>query len=118
MENLTLTVVTQKEYFDGAMIFLECLRQDNAVSNPDICDYINQMCTNDLYEEIDDETKERFIVIQINFENELQFKVACAFWTAVCAEVRETNPTLYEIGFDMYYSLIMAYEVEKEEGAL
>lgn len=118
MENITLTVVMKEDYFNEAMIFLDCLQENDTVNNPDICDYINQMYTNDLYEEIDEDTKDIFIVTQINFKNELHFKVVCAFWTAVCAETRENRPALYDVGYHMYYSLIMAYEIEKEEGAL
>ena len=41
--------------------------------------------------------------------------IICAFWNAVCADAREKFPEIYEMAFKMYYGLVMALEVAKEE---
>ncbi len=115
MENLQLIIVTEEGIFNGAIEFLNQLQNDNLITNEEVLDYMNQMLNNPVSKEVDEEDNKVFVVMELNFKDELNVNVICAFWNALCAETREDMPDLYEIGFDMYYGLVMALEQEKAE---
>lgn len=114
MENLTLTIIEQKDVFDKALYFLNRLKSRNKVQDSDINEYINQMINNKKDETYDDDIC--FIIIDINFKNEFQAKAASVFWNSVCEEAKGRNEELYEVAFQMYYGIIMALEEAKSEG--
>ena len=117
MKKLNLTIIEQKDIFIEALRYLNFLKVENLVNNPEINDYINQMLNPDnrelIHDDIDDEI---FYVTDIEFKDELHAQIVCAFWNAVCGETRERFPETYEMAFSMYYGLIMALENEKAEG--
>lgn len=117
MEKLILTIVEEKETFVEALRYLNFLKINEVTTNEDILNYADQMLNPNNREEIyDDIDNERFFVADIEFKDELQAQVICAFWNTVCADAREQFPEIYEMAFKMYYGLIMAMENAKEEG--
>lgn len=118
MENLKLIIITEENIFNGAIEFLSQLQNNNLITNEEVLDYMNQMLNNQVSKSVDEEDNKVFVVMELSFKDELNVKVICAFWNALCAETREDMPDLYEIGFDMYYGLIMALEQEKAEGSI
>ena len=117
MKKLVLTTITEKDIFIEALRYLNFLRVEKIVNNPDINDYINKMLDPDnrtvTHDDIDDEI---LYVTDIEFKDELHAQIVCAFWNAVCADTREKFPETYEMAFNMYYGIVMALENAKEEG--
>lgn len=116
MKNLQLIVVTKENIFNEAIEFLNQLNNDNLITNEEVLDYMNQMLNNEVFEEVDEKTNEVFTVMRLNFKDELNVKIICAFWNALCAESMEDMPALYEVGYHMFHGLVMALEQEKAEG--
>ena len=116
---MKLTIIEERNTFNEALYFLNALRLDNEVTNPDILDYINQMLNNEkeIIKSLDiEEGMRELTVVDIDFKDKLQAQIMCAFWNTVAAECRETAPELYEVAFNMYYAIVMAIENQLEEG--
>lgn len=119
MEKLVLTIIEERDTFIEALRYLNFLKINKITNNEDIMHYVDQMLNPDNREEIfDDIENEHFFVANIEFRDELNVQIVCAFWNAVCADTREKFPETYEMAFEMYYGLIMALEVAKEEGGV
>lgn len=117
MEKLVLTIIEERNTFIEALRYLNFLKINKVTDNEDILHYVDQMLNPDNREEVfDDIENEHFFVADIEFRDELNAQIICAFWNAVCADAREKFPEIYEMAFKMYYGLVMALEVAKEEG--
>ena len=119
MEKLVLTIIEERNTFIEALRYLSFLKVYEITDNEDIMHYVDQMLNPDNREEVfDDIENEHFFVVDIEFRDELNAQIICAFWNAVCADSREKFPEIYEMAFKMYYGLVMALEVAKEEGGV
>lgn len=119
MEKLVLTIIEERNTFIEALRYLNFLKVNEITDNEDIMYYVDQMLNPDNREEVfDDIENEHFFVVDIEFRDELNAQIICAFWNAVCADSREKFPEIYEMAFKMYYGLVMALEVAKEEGGV
>jgi hypothetical protein len=117
MEKLVLTIIEERNTFIEALRYLNFLKVNEITDNEDIMHYVDQMLNPDNREEVfDDIENEHFFVADIEFRDELNAQIICSFWNAVCADAREKFPEIYEMAFKMYYGLVMALEVAKEEG--
>ena len=116
---MKLTIVEERNIFNEALYFLNALRLDNEVTNPDILDYINQMLNNEKEYiksiHVEDGSRD-LVIVDLEFKDMLQVQVICAFWTAVCAETMDEHSELYEVAKNMYYGLVLAMEEVVEEG--
>ena len=116
MKPINLELIIERSMFNGALYFLNHYRKEMTIDNDDIHFFIDQMLYNEREYFHHEEENHLYVVINIDFKDELHVQVIGAFLTAICAEAMKNNcQEMYDVGLELFSSLMSsAYDVDKK----
>ena len=112
---MELKCMYDAEMFGRALLYLKSIKEEEGkICNELIVNHVEQMLDRNRRRYVEDNDG-GLIEVKLNFEDKIHARIACAFWSAVYADVKASAPMFQPMALEMYYNLVFALENKLDE---